>query len=100
MTTTEHLLVILAEECAEVAQRATKALRFGLDETQPGQPYNNAERLMDELVDVRVVLLMLQSEGALPQADCSQETVDRKTEKVRKYMAHAQSCGTLENPSL
>ena len=29
MTREEHLLTIVAEECAEVAQRATKALRFG-----------------------------------------------------------------------
>jgi len=28
----EHLLIILAEECSEVAQRASKALRFGLRE--------------------------------------------------------------------
>lgn len=30
------LLVLLAEECVEVAQRATKAIRFGLGEIQEG----------------------------------------------------------------
>lgn len=95
MTNTEHLLTILAEECVEVAQRCTKALRFGLNETQPGHAQDNAARIMDELVDVRVVLLLLQEQGALPEADCSQETMDRKRAKVLKYMAYAQECGTL-----
>jgi hypothetical protein len=35
MNPTEHLLSCLAEECAEVAQRASKSLRFGLSEVQP-----------------------------------------------------------------
>ena len=96
MTTTEHLLVILAEECAEVAQRATKALRFGLAETQPGQPDDNARRLMDELVDLRIALILLQEEGALPLADMTEETVERKKAKVRKFMAYSQTLGVLD----
>jgi hypothetical protein len=40
MNITEHLLATLAEECAEVAQATSKALRFGLDE-----PEVNIERL-------------------------------------------------------
>jgi len=32
MNRTEHLLVCLAEECAEVGQAVAKALRFGLDD--------------------------------------------------------------------
>jgi len=34
-----EVLTILMEECAEVIQRASKALRFGLDEVQPEQCY-------------------------------------------------------------
>ncbi len=30
-----EILTILIEECAEVQQRATKMLRFGIEETQP-----------------------------------------------------------------
>ena len=37
MTREEHLLTIVAEECAEVAQRATKALRFGLTDPKGTQ---------------------------------------------------------------
>jgi len=65
MTRSEHLLVILAEECNEVAQRVSKALRFGLEEIQPGQGKTNAERISDELDDLMAVLEMLCDEGCL-----------------------------------
>ena len=48
MTREEHLLTIVAEECNEVAQRATKALRFSLEEIEPGQEFSNRERLFQE----------------------------------------------------
>ncbi len=47
-----ELLTILAEECCEVGQRVSKALRFGLMEVQPGQPLSNAERISEELGDL------------------------------------------------
>ena len=52
MNTIEHLLTCLAEECDEVGQRVMKALRFGLDEIQPGQDFTNAERIVLELHDL------------------------------------------------
>jgi len=47
-----ELLTILVEECAEVQQRATKAMRFGIDERQPGQDLTNSERLAAEIGDL------------------------------------------------
>lgn len=47
-----ELLTILAEECCEVGQRVSKALRFGLMEVQPGQPLSNADRISEELGDL------------------------------------------------
>lgn len=96
MTRTEYLLTKLAEECCEVAQRATKAQCFGISEIQPTQGYTNAERIMDELVDVRVIVLMLQEDGILPQADCSEETLARKRAKVERFMEYSRQCGTLQ----
>jgi NTP pyrophosphatase (non-canonical NTP hydrolase) len=58
MTRTEHLLSITAEECAEVAQRVTKAMRFGLTEIQPGQPFTNADRIMAEFNDLQAMIEM------------------------------------------
>ena len=47
-----ELLTILMEECAEVQQRASKMLRFGVNEVQPGQAATNAERLSAEVGDL------------------------------------------------
>ncbi len=48
----EHHLLMLMEECAEVAHRASKQMRFGEDEIQPGQPHKNRDRLRAEILDV------------------------------------------------
>ncbi len=100
MTRTEHLLTILAEECSEVAQRVSKALRFGLDEIQPGQPHTNAERINAEMIDLMATLEMLNDEGALPKL-CSglfpylQQTAAKK-KKVEKYLAFSAGRGLVD----
>lgn len=80
-----EILTILIEEAAEVQQRATKMLRFGVSEVQPGQPYTNSERLGDEMGDFSAVLEMAYRAGLL-----SQERVviasQRKHEKLRAFM--------------
>lgn len=96
MTRTEHLLWILAEECAEVAQRASKAARFGLGEVQPEQAWNNAHRLVQEYADLAGVLTMLQEEGALPPIPSAQ--LQAKREKVEKFLRYSAECGTLDEP--
>ncbi len=67
MTKTEMLLTLLAEECNETAQRASKAIRFGLDEVQEGQPHNNADRIVYEFNDLVAVTEMLKRKGAYLQ---------------------------------
>lgn len=93
MNRTEHLLTILAEECVEVAQRASKALRFGLDEAQPGQPYTNAERIMIEFDDLLAAQSMLQDEGLLPTSD--PHRIAGKVAQVEQMLLRSQECGTL-----
>lgn len=98
MTRTEHLLSILAEECSEVAHRASKALRFGLEEIQEGQGYTNSDRISIELVDLLAVVEMLEKDGAL-DVDESVDVEDakyRKKQKVEKYLLYAEECGTLQ----
>ncbi len=96
MTRTEHLLAILAEECAEVAQRATKALRFGLSEVQPGQDKTNAARIAYELDDLLAVAGMLRDASAIPGA--SPEAQEAKIEKVRWFLRYSRELGTLSEP--
>jgi hypothetical protein len=83
-----ELLEILIEECAEVQQRATKALRFGLAEVQPGQPLNNAQRMAEEYGDLREVADRCAKAGLLP-FDSVILGMQRKYLQLDKYMQHA-----------
>lgn len=93
MTRTDHLLTCLAEECMEVAQRVTKALRFGLEEVQPGQDLTNAERICQEFQDLIAVYSMLGGSGVLPFPDEAQ--AKKKLEKVEKFLAYSDQQGRL-----
>ena len=95
MTRTEHLLTILAEECAELAQRTSKALRFGLDETQPGQPLTNAERMQAEMADLLGVWKMLSDEESLSSVSHLHGLAVAKAEKVEKSLVYSRELGML-----
>lgn len=95
MNRQEHLLSCLAEECTEVGQRVSKALRFGLAEVQPGQSLTNAERIMEEFTDLVSVVEMLIAEGVL-QDRLSPERVEAKQTKIEKFLAYAASVGALQ----
>jgi len=88
----EYLLSVLAEECCEVAQRATKAQRFGLREIQPDQPFNNAgffpskETLRCGYADPACI--------ALNRSDAVGELVDvADLALVDLLRTHIQTCG-------
>lgn len=104
MNKMEHLLTILAEECGELSQRATKALRFGLNEVQKDQPYTNARRILYEYNDLVAVINMLHRDGAfhgsMPSDGMySEAMMKEKYDKVQKYLAYAREIGTLsESP--
>lgn len=89
MNKIEHLLVVLGEECAEVAQRASKAIRFGLYEVQPGQPDDNKRRIEVELAD-------LMATAELLGLEIREEDKDAKRLKLRKFMDYAEDRGTLQ----
>lgn len=97
MNRVEYLLTKLAEECAEVAQRATKALCFGLDEIQPGQPLNNRQRIEHELTDLTVILDMLIDAGALKDDPIPKEEFAMRRAKVERFMEYSRKCGTLQD---
>lgn len=95
MTRLEHLITILAEECNETAQRATKALRFGLDEIQEGQLLKNHERITYEFNDILAVMEMLKDEGHISMI-IDRESVAKKKKKVEKYLEYCKQIGTLQ----
>lgn len=92
MTRTEHLLFILAEECAEVTQVASKAARFGMKDGYPDQDETNAQRLAYEMADLIAVYQMLvngrvKTDGTL---------IEAKKAKVEKFLRYSAECGTLQ----
>lgn len=95
VTENEHLLSCLAEECNEVAQRVSKALRFGLNEIQPGQPLTNAQRISLELTDLCGVVTMLLSRNLIVDVDPA--GVIEKQAKIEKFMKYARELGTIQD---
>jgi NTP pyrophosphatase (non-canonical NTP hydrolase) len=86
MNRSEHYLACLAEECDEVGQRCMKALRFGLHEIQVDQPFNNSERISEELRDLIAVATILERGGHLARFQPTKEEVSAKLAKIEKFM--------------
>ncbi|WP_347989459.1 hypothetical protein [Methylomonas sp. AM2-LC] len=98
MNRLEHLLFILSEECSEVAQRASKAARFSMDEVQPGQDLTNEERIFEEMNDVLAIYEMIVTER---QGKCglSRTKIEAKKQKVERFLNYSnKACGTLNDP--
>lgn len=97
MTKAQFLLMKLAEECAEVAQRCSKQAQFGPDEIQKNQEHTNAERLRSELMDLCAIWKLLQGIGEirpLEQDDLTWHFAMKKN-KLRKYLALSAEKGML-----
>lgn len=96
----EHLAATAAEEACEVGQRITKALRFGFDEIQAGQPLTNAERIVGEFHDLFVMLEWLREEGKIPRHLFfvpPPGVTEAKRTKVEKFMAISREQGVLSD---
>ena len=94
MNETEYALCVVAEECDEVGQRCMKALRFGMDEIQPGQQLTNSERFWREVEDLQGALerlVELRGSGGTTRAG-----VDAKKERIGKFMDYSESLGCLQ----
>ena len=94
MDKTEHLLTCLAEECAEIQQAVTKALRFGVDDGHPEKSTTNAQDIAKECVDIVAVIEMLEDEGILEKVG-TMRALNEKKIKVLHYMEYAKQRGTL-----
>lgn len=96
MTREEHLLLCLAEECAEVAQRISKQLRFGSEEQQEGQALNNIQRTTEELYDLTAVATICEREGLVLGVLPNEAAIQRKLAKIEKFFAISREQGTLQ----
>jgi len=94
MNLQEHLLVCLAEECSEVTQACTKALRFGLGNGYPGTDRTNLTDIQAEMADLMAVYKMLMLH--INESDqVSALAMSEKTERVKKYLLYSAERGTI-----
>lgn len=88
MNKTDHLLTILIEECSEVQKVACKALRFGLDDTNPATKNTNWAELAHEINDL---LAIIREIGFLE----SLEDQANKMAKVNYWLEYSKTRGRL-----
>jgi len=86
----EYLLVMLGEEASELAQRAAKCLRFGMEDVQKpdGKTYaSNHDRLIAEYLDVMEVMEELITLGTVrrPSPVAVDEHLARKKARIAEY---------------
>jgi len=95
----ENILITASEECAEIQQAISKALRFGLDNHHPDRPnFTNADDIMQEFIQLCAVIELLQCMGKLPMYCDSfvQSTKNKKVENIVKWQQVSIDCKTLE----
>lgn len=94
MNKQEYLLNKAQQECQEVAQRISKAMEFGLDEKEPGQDLNNAQRIRYEWNDLKASMVMLENEIGIDLSFC-QDMINNKINKVNHYSEYSKKLGCL-----
>lgn len=111
MTREQFILLKLAEECQEVAQRAIKQIQFGANQIQRGTEVKggtpapdkeagltNGQRLNNELTDLSVMVNLLRLAGQLPWVSTAefQAAKEKKVEKLNKYVEFSRQLGELD----
>lgn len=86
----DYLLSHIAQECAEIIVRITKAQHFGLDEREPCQDFTNRERILHEFCDLLALCEVAKESGVLSDmagsvTDARIAAKKRKAEKFREY---------------
>ena len=97
MTTEQLLLVQLSEELSEVQKEIAKALRFGLDDTNPKTEVSNLAGIRREMTDVVAVIDEL-SESHMVYLGPYEKTTDlylSKRIRINQYLEYSQKRGVL-----
>lgn len=100
MNRQEHLLECLSEECNEVGQRVSKALRFGLNEVEPGRVLRNRDRIEEELRDLIAVAMILHSEGIIGYVIPDKAEQLAKLARIERFMEIGIREGALDPDAL
>ena len=98
MKSNENLLVVAMEECAEIQQDISKALRFGASNYPPSNPnITNGENIMKEFNQLRAVMDMLVLRGIIsPLSESEQNRIYRdKIDAVEKWEQYSKNIGQI-----
>ena len=82
--TTNEVMDILQEECAEVIQAVSKIRRFGIDNVKPGKPKTNREHLEEELGDLYAMIDILQELDIVSWSGI-ERAAEAKREKLKTW---------------
>jgi NTP pyrophosphatase (non-canonical NTP hydrolase) len=82
--TTNEVMDILQEECAEVIQAVSKIRRFGMDNAKPGKPKTNREHLEEELGDLYAMIDILQELDIVSWTNI-EKAAEAKREKLKTW---------------
>jgi NTP pyrophosphatase (non-canonical NTP hydrolase) len=96
-TLEDHMLFVLAEECAEVAKEGCKAGRFGLDDRNPLLAEAAPQRAMirHELADLLAVVEMMVELRMIENPMELRAEMQEKKRKVLRYLGYARDAGAL-----
>ena len=78
----KEIMLIAAEECAEVTQMVSKCLRFGLESSHPHEIMNNSNRLAIEIGDL-LCMIDLMTEHGIVNRDVIYEASLLKRDKLK-----------------
>ena len=90
MTEKEYALVCAIEECNELAQALSKALRFGMDNASPVTNTSNFEEIVTEYNDLLAMLIILKFK-VYPE----QSRIKQKMAKFNQWLRYARNQGCV-----
>ncbi|MBP1040820.1 hypothetical protein I6N95_07370 [Vagococcus sp. BWB3-3] len=100
MKVNEYLTVVAMEECAEIQQVLSKALRFGFDDCHPKTPnQSNEEEILTEYYQLTAMIEEMQKHSLIQEFSPEKiaEIKVSKIEKVYHYMTYSKEKGLLED---
>ena len=82
---TREIILILSEECAEVAKEVSKIMRFGPDQVKPGKDKTNIQVLEEELGDLLAMIELLVDKDIGVSKEGLELAKKAKFEKLKKW---------------
>ena len=82
---TREIILILSEECAEVAKEVSKIMRFGPDQVKPGKDKTNIQVLEEELGDLLAMIELLVDKNVGVTKQGLTKAKKAKFEKLKKW---------------